>query len=225
MKIRRLLVTLGVVVALGVGIFLWSVAQQDEPAQPAAEPTTTVPPAAAATTLAATPAPLPPPPPPPQPVFPPKADYVGTIPTAHGNYTVDITIDGGEAIAYACDGNTVEVLLRGGAVNGAVNLANNDNTSRLDGRLQGNAIVGTLLIGERKLDFTADTAQPPAGLYVYENGGVRTTWIIDANGGVTGVQRQADGSTAPAPALSPHGTAVIHGHTVTATKVDSPTDV
>ncbi len=46
-----------------------------------------------------------------------------------------------------------------------------------------------------------------------------TTWIIDADGSVTGVQRQPDGSTSPAPSLSTDGIAVIDGRTVTATRV------
>jgi hypothetical protein len=39
------------------------------------------------------------------------------------------------------------------------------------------------------------------------------------------VQRQADGSTAPAPALAADGTAVVGGQTVTATRVDGADDV
>jgi hypothetical protein len=60
---------------------------------------------------------------------------------------------------------------------------------------------------------------------VYEQAGVRNSWIIDANGAVTGVQRQADGSTGPAPGLSTDGTAVIDGQYVTATRVEGDSDV
>ncbi|MDT5264782.1 MAG: hypothetical protein QOI90_1408, partial [Mycobacterium sp.] len=74
-------------------------------------------------------------------------------------------------------------------------------------------------------DFTTAPAEPPAGLYVSENNGVRNSWIVDGNGAVTGVQRQADGSTAPAPALAADGTAVVGGQTVTATRVDGADDV
>jgi hypothetical protein len=221
MKIRGPLVTLGAVAVLGIGILLVNMSKEESPpsGKPAAESTTAV----ATTTTAAT-APAPPSTPPP-PAFPAKADYVGKIPTANGTITLEITVGGDKAIAYACDGNTVESWLRGSAVNGAVSLANKDKTSRLEGRLEGNAVVGTLWIGEKKWDFNAPAAQPPAGLYVYENAGVRNSWIIDPSGGVTGVQRREDGSTAPAPSLTTDGIADIDGIEVKAIRVEGDSNV
>jgi hypothetical protein len=217
MNSRGPLVTLGAVAVLGIGIWLVNVSKEEpQPAPPVAQTTTT-----------AAPAPQPPPPPPtPAPVaFPAKADYVGKIPTATGTITLDISVEGDKAIAYACDGNSVEVWLRGPATNGTVSLASKDKASRLEGRLEGNAVVGTLWIGEKKWDFKADPAQPPAGLYVYEDAGVRNSWIIDADGGVTGVQRRPDGSTVRAPGLSLDGTSVIDGRTVVASRVEGDSDV
>jgi hypothetical protein len=211
------LVTLAAVAALGGGLWLMNVSQETAdapPAKPVAQSTTT-----------AAPAPPPKPSTLPQPAFPAKADYVGKIPTAAGVITLEITVNGPKAIAYACDGNTVEVWLKGNATNGALSLASKDKASRLEGRLQGPTVVGTLWIGEKKWDFTTAPAEPPAGLYVSENNGVRNSWIVDGNGAVTGVQRQADGSTAPAPALAADGTAVVGGQTVTATRVDGADDV
>jgi hypothetical protein len=221
MKIRGPLVTLAAVAALGVGILLVNMSKEESapPASPYHQPTTT---AAAATPAAPAP---PPPPAPPAAAFPAKADYVGKIPTAEGTITLDITIEGDKAVAYACDGNSIESWFRGSATNGALSLASKDKTGRLEGRLEGNAVVGTLWIGEKKWDFKADPAQPPAGLYVYDNAGVRNSWIIDGNGGVTGVQRRPDGSTAPAPGLSIDRTAVIDGQTIVATRVEGASDV
>ncbi|MDT5183129.1 MAG: hypothetical protein QOI29_1287 [Mycobacterium sp.] len=218
MKIRGPLVTLGAVAAFGVGILLVNMSKEESapPANPYSQSTTT---AAAATV--APPAPSTPPPP----AFPAQADYVGKIPTANGTITLEITVQGDKVVAYACDGNTVESWLRGSAVNGALSLANKDKTSRLEGHLEGNAVVGTLWIGEKKWDFKADPAQPPAGLYVYEDAGVRSSWIIDANGGVTGVQRQPDGSTGPAPGLSLDRTSVINGRPIVANRVEGDSDV
>jgi hypothetical protein len=218
MKKKRIgpLVTLAAVAALGGGLWLMNVSQETAdapPAKPVAQSTTT-----------AAPAPPPKPSTLPQPAFPAKADYVGKIPTAAGVITLEITVNGPKAIAYACDGNTVEVWLKGSATNGALSLASKDKASRLEGRLQGATVVGTLWIGEKKWDFTTAPAEPPAGLYVSENNGVRNSWIVDGNGAVTGVQRQADGSTAPAPALAADGTAVVGGQTVTATRVDGADD-
>jgi hypothetical protein len=219
MKVRGPILTLGAVAVLGVAILLINISKEEPP--PPGKP-------AQSTTAVATPTSvLPPPAPstPPPPAFPAKADYVAKVPTANGTITLEITVDGDKAIAYACDGNTVESWLRGSAVNGAVSLANKDKTSRLDGRLDGAAIVGTLWIGEKKWDFNAPLAQPPAGLYVYDNAGIRNSWIVDSNGGVTGVQRREDGSTTPAPKLTTDGIANIDGIEVRAIRVDGDSDV
>ena len=218
MKIRGPIVTLAAVAVLGVGILLINMSKEGPaPANPYSQSTT-----AAATPAAPPPAPSTPLPPP---AFPAKADYVGKVPTANGTLTLEITVDGDKAIAYACDGNTVESWLRGNAVNGAVSLANKDKTSGLEGHLEGSAIVGTLSIGEKKWDFNAPVAQPPAGLYVYENAGVRNSWIVDSTGGVTGVQRREDNSTAPAPKLTTDGIANIDGIEVKAIRVEGDSNV
>ena len=220
MKIRGPLVTLAAVAVLGAGILLVNMSKEEPAPQanPYSQATTT---AAAATPAAPQPAPSTPPPP----AFPAQADYVGKIPTANGTITLEITVQGDKAVAYACDGNNVESWLRGSAVNGAVSLANKDKTSRLEGHLEGNAIVGTLWIGEKKWDVNAPVAQPPAGLYVYDNAGVRNSWIVDPNGGVTGVQRREDGSTAPAPRLTTDGIANVDGIEVKAIRVQGASDV
>jgi len=220
MKIRGPLVTLAAVAVLGAGILLVNMSKEEPAPQanPYSQATTT---AAAATPAAPQPAPSTPPPP----AFPAQADYVGKIPTANGTITLEITVQGDKAIAYACDGNTVESWLRGSAGNGVVSLANKVKTSRLEGHLEGNAIVGTLWIGEKKWDFNAPVAQPPAGLYVYDNAGVRNSWIVDPNGGVTGVQRREDGSTAPAPRLTTDGIANVDGIEVKAIRVQGDSDV
>ena len=220
MKIRGPFVTLAAVAVLGGGILLVNMSKEESapPANPYSRSTTTA--------AAATPAPPPPAPSwPPPPAFPAQADYVGKIPTANGTVTLEITVQGEKAVAYACDGSKVESWLRGSAVNGAVRLANKDKTSRLEGHLEGNAIVGTLWIGEKKWDFNAAAAQPPAGLYVYENAGERNSWIVDPNGGVTGVQRREDGTTAPAPRLTTDGIANIDGIEVKPIRVQGDSDV
>ena len=220
MKIRGPMITLAAVAVLGVGILLVNMSKEESApaANPAKPPTTTV-------VVAAPPAPPPTPAPPPPPAFPAKADYLGKISNPNGTTTVEITVDGDKAIAYACDGKKVEAWLRGSAVNGAVSLANKDKTSHLEGRLQGDAIAGTLSIGGQAWQFNAPFVQPPAGLYVYENAGARNSWIVDSGGGVTGVQRREDGSTAPAPTLTTDGIANIDGIEVRAIRVQGGSDV
>jgi hypothetical protein len=216
MKVRGPLITLAAVAALGAGILLVNIAKETDTAPvagpPVAEPATPAP---------ATSAPAPEP----RPAFPSQADYVGKVPTAAGVITLEITVEGDKAIAYACDGNTVESWLRGPATDGAVNLANKDGTSTLEGRLQGEAVVGTLSIRDKKWEFSAPVAIPPAGLYVYDEGGVRGSWIVDSDGSVTGVLRLSDGSTVPAPGLDTDRTSVIDGRPVTASRVQGGSDV
>ena len=145
MKIRGPLVTLGAVAALGVGLLIANISQENQsaaPATPVAESPTT-------TAAAQAPTPSTPTTPPAPPAFPVKADYVGKIPISSGVITLEITIDGEKAVAYACDGNTVEVWLSGRAKNGVLNLANKGNTSRLEGRHEGNAVVGKLSIDQK----------------------------------------------------------------------------
>jgi hypothetical protein len=220
MKIRGPLVTLGAVAVLGVGILLVNISKEESapPDKPAAQPTAVAPTSPAAPPPAAPSKPQPP-------AFPAQADYVAKIPTANGTITLDITVRGDKAIAYACDGNKVESWLRGSAANGALTLANKDKTSKLEGHLEGTAVVGTLWIGEKRWDFNAPVAQPPAGLYVYQNAGVRNSWIVDPDGGVTGVQRREDGSTAPAPRLTTEGIATVDGIEVRAIRVQGDSDV
>lgn len=216
MKVQGPLVTLGAVAVFGIVLLLVDMSNETAPS-PYGKPSAA--PAPSETQSSTTPAP------PPAEAFPAKADYVGKIPTNSGVMTVEITVEGDKAIAYACDGKTVESWLRGSAQDGVVSLDNKDKTSHLDGRLTGGQVDGTLNIGQDRWNFTAAPAQPPAGLYVYLENGARTSWIIDQNNGVTGVQRQPDGSKSPAPSLSTDGTAVVNGQTITATRVEGNSDV
>ena len=213
MKVRGPLVTVAAVAVLGAGILFTNISQEQGSVvtgTPVAAPVTT--------TVTAPPAP-------PAPSFPAKADYVGKIPTAKGVITLDIAIEGDKAVAYACDGNSIESWMRGPAVDGAVSLESKDKTGRIEGRLDGSAVVGTLWIGAKKWDFTAERAQSPAGLYVYEQDGVRSSWIVDSSGKATGVLRSDGGSTSPAPGLDAGGSAIIDGQTVTAARVGGTDDV
>ncbi|MFC4123578.1 hypothetical protein [Nocardia rhizosphaerae] len=157
--------------------------------------------------------------------FPAEADYVGTTSLASGaTLTLAITVEGEKAIAYACDGVAIESWLDGPAEAGTLRLTGK-NAASFDGDFDGDAVTGSLAIGGKQWTFTAAPVQPPAGLYVYEAAGVRQSWITDGAGRVTGVQRAADGTTTPAPALRPDGTATVAGAEVTATKVSGGDDV
>ena len=220
MKIRGPLVTLAAVAALGVGMLLVNMSKEAPPANPYSQSTTTA--------AAATPA-----------VPPPRAQHATAIarvrrrpitsarsrpPAARSHWR-----SRSRATRRSPHATTTSLSSRGCGV-AAVNrraepLASKDKASRLEGHLEGDTVVGTLWIGEKKWDFNAPAGQPPAGLYVYENAGVRNSWIVDPNGGVTGVQRREDGSTAPAPRLTTDGIANIDGIEVKAIRVQGASGV
>ena len=211
MKRRGPLLTLAAVAVLAIVLLVINVSKESDSEAPVAtsQPAVTSSPVVAEPTTTAAPSVTP---------FPAKADYVGEVATATGAITLSIAVEGDKAIAYACDGKAIESWLQGSATNGVLNLAGKNN-SRLEGSLDGPNVTGTLWIGDKSWNFIAAPVQPPAGLYVYQDNGTRDSWIVAADGTVTGVQRGADGATAPAPALSPDGKAVVNGRTVTATQV------
>ncbi|MFC6011927.1 hypothetical protein [Nocardia lasii] len=205
-------VTLAAVAVLGGGLVVVNMSKED-PAPVAVETASAsaavTPGAVASTDQSAAPAPD----------FPETADYVGTIGLASGGtMTVSITVEGDRAVAYACDGAKVESWSQGSAEGGALRLTGK-NDATLEGRLEGQAVQGTLAIGAKQWAFTAEPVQAPAGLYTYESDGVRQSWIVDDGGQVTGVQRAANGTTSAAPGLGTDATATIGGARVTATKV------
>ena len=109
-----------------------------------------------------------------------------------------VTVDGDKALAYACDGDTVESWLSGSAKDGKLDLTGQNN-ARMTGTLNGTDVVGVLNVGQKRWNYTVGQVRSPAGLYVEKSNGEVTAWIVDAAGSVTGVKRLADGSTTAAP--------------------------
>ncbi|MET7772851.1 hypothetical protein [Nocardia sp. NPDC005366] len=210
--------TLAVVAVLGLILLTVNMSKESTPT--AAQTTaTTAATTTAATTTAATPTSAAPAP------FPANADYVGTItPATGGALTLEITVEGEKAIAYLCDGASIESWLRGSAVNGRLQLTGK-NDATLDGASSGPGVGGRITVAGKQWDFTAAPVTPPAGLYIYTDNGARQSWIVNSAGAVTGVQRAADGATSPAPALAPDATALVGGKKITANKVSGGDDV
>ncbi|WP_330178871.1 hypothetical protein OHB26_20370 [Nocardia sp. NBC_01503] len=213
MKRAGPLLTLGAAAALGVGLLITDIATDptDEPAAAstaisssvAAQPSSAGgSPSGAATPGATAPNPTG------SATFPAQADYVAVIPAQPRNITLSVTVTGRQAVAYACDGASVETWLRGAADAGRVALSGKD--SELQATLKGDALTGTLTLGERALDFTAPRVQAPAGVYVAQSAKGRDSWIVRPDGSVTGVRRQPNGTTVPAPDLAPDARKV-HG--------------
>ena len=100
MKVAGPLVTLGAVAALGVGIYAVNVSKESGPAAPTTSTSQAAPPTSqAAPSTPAAPAAVP---------FPAAADYQGKVATKTGVITLDISVKGATARAYACDGNRLD---------------------------------------------------------------------------------------------------------------------
>lgn len=151
MKIRSPLVTLGAVAAAGLAI--WLVNGSHEPGA-TVTPSPTV--ASATVVAAAPPAPTEAPPR----IDPRPVRYVAEIPTRASTLTLDLTVEGDRARAYACDNAGIELWLRGRAVDGFVNLTDVDGTSRLDGQITPAGVTGTLSVDAKQWRFDA---RPVAG--------------------------------------------------------------
>jgi hypothetical protein len=151
MKSKGPLVTLASVAVLGGG--LWAVNVHRTPDQQAPRP---------AAVVIAAPSPVPPAPPAADP-FPATANFAGKIPTATGTITLEITVTGTEAVAYACDGKAIEAWLRGSARAGALTLTSKGATSTLTGEHHGTAVTGSLRIGEKSWYFTASAVDRVQG--------------------------------------------------------------
>ncbi|WP_306356096.1 MULTISPECIES: hypothetical protein [unclassified Nocardia] len=133
--------------------------------------------------------------------FPAQADYVTTIANEGRPLTLSVTVAGARSVAYVCDGASVESWLRGDAAAGRTELSGKE--SRIEAALLDGALTGVLTMGERSWEFTAPAVRDPAGIYIDRGAGARDSWVVAPDGSVTGVRRNADGTTSPAPSLAP----------------------
>ena len=142
--------------------------------------------------------------PPPPPAFPAEAVYAGKA--AGVPLWIAVAVKGEEASAYVCDGETVEVWLKGTAVDGGIDIASKDGASHAVGALEGEALAGSVTVaGNEPHDFTIAPAPPPAGLYRGEDGETPVGWIVMPNGKVIGVAKTPSGNVARAGARPGEG--------------------
>jgi hypothetical protein len=161
MRTRGPILTICAVAAAGTAIWLANVSH-DHATTAQVLPAVAVP--AVAVPAATSPAPPPPPVTPPV-QFPRRADYKAEIGVRNGAIGLTITVAGAQTTAYACDNEGIEVWLKGRTGPGTLALASWDGASRLDGRLEGDHITGTLRIGEKTWQFRSSAAEVPANGY------------------------------------------------------------
>ncbi|MFI7062365.1 hypothetical protein ACIBL3_15380 [Kribbella sp. NPDC050124] len=179
------------------------------------------PPAAAPATATPSPSPeVPQTTPPPSPTATPSRQQVVAVFTGRttgGEATLAIAVKGGRAVAYVCDGRSVEAWLTGTHDGGRLALRSKSG-ERLSATQSAEAVTGTVTVRGRQLSFTIDKADPPAGLYRARTSRNTIGWIVLPDGSQVGVDN--DGTPAPAPPLdAASGTATVGGAPVTATSI------
>jgi hypothetical protein len=120
-----------------------------------------------------------------------------------GGASVAIIVTGDEAIAYVCDGATVEAWLSGSARNGELLLSGDAGT--LTGSYDDALASGETSASGRDFTFSIETVAAPEGLYRFADtiaGGADVVggWIVLPDGTQVGALT-VDEVTGPAPAL------------------------
>lgn len=131
--------------------------------------------------------------------FPDEAVYAGKDTT--GKVAVAVAIKGDRAVAYLCDGKSLEAWLTGTVDGGRVSLESNRGAT-VDARFNGKRVTGVAAEGDDQYAFDLEKADPPAGLYRDQRGDTTIGWIVLPDGRQVGI-KNTGGTLAPAPRLDP----------------------
>ena len=151
-----------------------------------------------------------------------QAVYAGE--TGGSEATVAVAVNGDRAAAYLCDGDTVETWLQGSVTGDQISLTGR-NTAALTGTISGGVMSGTVTTSTGQAwPFSADEAQPPAGIYeartTIDGLATRIGWVVLPDGTQVGIQN-VGGDRSPAPALDLEDTTfTLDGAAQEATPVD-----
>lgn len=143
--------------------------------------------------------------------------YVGYVDS--GAASVAVIVDGGEATAYVCDGNTREAWLSGPATGGVLELSGDQGS--LSATFDGFVAEGETTVDGQAWTFSVALVEPPEGLYRFADtiaGGAEVVggWIVLPDGNQVGAVN-VDGETRPAERLDVDtGEVTIDGDVVTA---------
>ena len=163
--------------------------------------------------------------------IPPKADYVAR--TDSGGGAVAISVHGGKAVAYMCNGHAVAAWLRGTAKAGKLELTGK-NGARLDVSYRTGKATGSIMADGTKYTFSAplvhrgSSGHRPPGLYeataMVSGVKIKAGWVVLPGGSQVGsVEYFADADvtpTAQAPVLDlTTGTAQYDGVTLVASLI------
>ncbi|MFI0966937.1 hypothetical protein ACH4S8_36975 [Streptomyces sp. NPDC021080] len=152
----------------------------------------------------------------------PNADYAGR--TDDNTSAVAISLRGGRAIAYFCDGHDKESWLKGAVEDDGTMKLTGTNGDELNGTLRDHKLIrGTADVGGQRYAFTADRAVRPSGLYrataTVRGAKIDGGWIVLPGGKQVGVVER-DGTPSAAPEIDPEtGAVTIDGQKIIARPV------
>jgi hypothetical protein len=127
---------------------------------------------------------------------PVKATYAGRV--GGGGGSVAVSIHGSQAIAYVCNGSTVEAWFKGTAVNGVL-VMTGKNHSHFSAIYDFGKVTGDVLAHGTDYSFSVPVVSKPSGLYrataVVRGATVKAGWIVLSDGTQVGsVEPSADSS-------------------------------
>jgi len=148
---------------------------------------------------------------------PAQANYAGKV--QGGGASVAISIHGSQAIAYVCNGSTVEAWLKGTAADGKV-VMTGKNHARLTVAYGTGRVTGNVVAHDTRYSFAVHTVNKPSGLYeataVVRGATIKAGWIVLPDGTQVGSLESDADSAAPSATAAPMldvatGTATFDG--------------
>ena len=156
---------------------------------------------------------------------PARADYAGRA--DGGDPFVAISIHGGQAIAYVCNGGVIEAWLQGTAIAGKLVMTGKNN-ARLKAAYTFSDAIGYLVVDGTRYTFSIPSVHKPSGLYAaiafVRRAKIKAGWIVLKNGTQVGAVESNADSVAPSATRAPvlnlaTGTAQDGGITLVATPI------
>ena len=135
---------------------------------------------------------------------PAKADYAGHV--QGGAASIAISIHGGQAIAYVCNGSAIESWYQGTAVGGVL-LMTGKNHARLSAIYDFGKVTGDVLAHGTDYRFAVSEVHKPSGLYqaiaVVRGATIKAGWIVLPNGTQVGSLEPNPDAAAPSATRAP----------------------
>ena len=129
---------------------------------------------------------------------PVNATYAGRV--GGGGGSVAVSIHNGQAIAYVCNGSTVEAWFKGTAVNGVL-IMTGKNHSHFSAIYDFGKVTGDVLAHGTDYSFSLPVVNKPSGLYrataVVRGATIKAGWIVLSDGTQVGSVETLPNSPAP----------------------------